>query len=653
MLRRELFILPFALQAQSPIALTGLADLPPAPLELNAGPLSLLFEPGLGFARYIRFGEHEVLRGIYAAVRDKSWGTVAPKVTNLKTTTSPSGFQLDFDVACQEREIDFAWHGTITGETVGATATLRFDFAGEARSSFERNRVGFCVLHPLAECAGQPCRAEQADGKVVTGQFPALIAPNQPLLNLRALSHRLPDGSDVEVRFAGDIFEMEDHRNWTDGNYKTYCTPLAIPYPVLLAKGTRVEQSVTVKVTPRGTPAKPRSRAVVELTMGPDRAKLPSIGFGLAAAEQPLGARETAMLTGLKPAHLRVDLRCDLPSSNWRALLARAITEARGVNAGLEVALILSDAAEADLKAVVQAMGAVKPVRWLVFRAGETATNPVTLALARRYLLGPLTSGTNQYFTELNRERPDLAALDAVCYSLNPQVHAFDNASLVENLAPQGDTVRSARQFCGTKPLVITPVTLRPRFNPQQRGPEPPTPPGKLPSRIDHRQPTLFGAAWTLGSLKYLSEAGAASITYYETHGWGGVLMPGASPLPEVFHATPGMVFPLFHVFADVAEFAGGSGQALLTESPLEVIGWQLALGARRRTLVANLTARPRIVRVPAAKQVAIRTLDDRSFLMATTQPDRFRRPSRTVTTTEATIELPLGPYAVATLDLA
>ena len=87
MRRRELLALPFALQAQNPTFLTGTAELPAAPLELKAGPLSLLFDPGLGLVRYIRFGEHEVLRGIYAAVRDSSWGTVAPQLSNLKTTT--------------------------------------------------------------------------------------------------------------------------------------------------------------------------------------------------------------------------------------------------------------------------------------------------------------------------------------------------------------------------------------------------------------------------------------------------------------------------------------------------------------------------------------------------------------------------------------
>ena len=644
MRRRELLALPFALQAQNPAFLTGTAELPAAPLELKAGPLSLLFDPGLGLVRYIRFGEHEVLRGIYAAVRDSSWGTVAPQLSNLKTTTSPDGFRLDFDVTCQERDIHFAWHGTVTGESSGK---LQFDFKGQARSTFERNRIGFCVLHPLAECAGKPCQAELADGTVTQGHFPDVISPNQPFINLRAVSHRLPDGSRVEVRFAGDVFEMEDHRNWTDGNYKTYCTALALPFPVTVKQGTQIEQSVIVKVTALGAPSIARARAVVELSVGKAKGTLPTIGFGIATAEQPLGPREAALLAPLKPAHLRVDL--NLASPQWRTLLARAGQEAQALNTKLEIAVMLGDNPEAELKALAQQN--LKPARWLIFRHGEASTSAVTIELARKLLPGVLGSGTNQYFTELNRARPALGHLDAVAYSLNPQVHAFDNQSLVENLAPQGDQVRSARKFCGNKPIAVTPVTLRPRFNPQQRGPEPPPASGRLPSRIDHRQPSLFAAAWTLGSLKYLCEAEANSVTYYETHGWGGLLMPGASPLPELFRAQPGMVFPMYHLFADFADFAGGTFEELRTDSPLEALGLHLALGPRRRTLVANLTATPRIIRIPASNRMAIRTLDDRGYTLATTQPDRFRKTPQTLATSDKTVDLPLGPYALLTLD--
>ena len=38
---------------------------------------------------------------------------------------------------------------------------------------------------------------------------------------------------------------------------------------------------------------------------------------------------------------------------------------------------------------------------------------------------------------------------------------------------------------------------------------------------------SLFAAAWTVGSLAGLAEAGVASITYYETVGWRGIMARG------------------------------------------------------------------------------------------------------------------------------
>ena len=72
-------------------------------------------------------------------------------------------------------------------------------------------------------------------------------------MDIRAISHDLHAGGTVEVRMDGDAFEMEDQRNWTDASYKTYCTPLAAPFPVTIEQGETVRQSVTIGV--RGAPA--------------------------------------------------------------------------------------------------------------------------------------------------------------------------------------------------------------------------------------------------------------------------------------------------------------------------------------------------------------------------------------------------------------
>ncbi len=56
------------------------------------------------------------------------------------------------------------------------------------------------------------------DGKL-TGMFPPYSALDIDYL----------DGAAAHFAFEGDLFELQDHRNWADGNFKSYGTPLAVP----------------------------------------------------------------------------------------------------------------------------------------------------------------------------------------------------------------------------------------------------------------------------------------------------------------------------------------------------------------------------------------------------------------------------------------
>src|SRR5689334_6850038 len=110
--------------------------------ELRAGPLSAVFEQG--DLRYIRFGDREIVRRLYVAIRDRNWGTVPPELSNVQIETSPDLFRISYDVENRQGEIDFFWRGKISGDARG---TITFSMDGEARSNFTRSRIGFCVLH--------------------------------------------------------------------------------------------------------------------------------------------------------------------------------------------------------------------------------------------------------------------------------------------------------------------------------------------------------------------------------------------------------------------------------------------------------------------------------------------------------------------------
>src|SRR5687767_6322500 len=155
----------------------------PAQRALRAGPLTLVFENG--DLRYVRLGAREVIRRWYVAVRDRNWGTVPARISELKIEEGADRFRITYDAAHLEGAIDFRWRATITGDPDGS---LSFSLDGTAHSTFLRNRIGFCLLHSRAS-AGARARAVRADGTVIEGELPALIAPAAPFDELKAFAH--------------------------------------------------------------------------------------------------------------------------------------------------------------------------------------------------------------------------------------------------------------------------------------------------------------------------------------------------------------------------------------------------------------------------------------------------------------------------------
>ena len=637
----------------------------PEGIQLRAGPLSMIFEAG--DLRYIRFSDHEILRRIYVAVRDHNWDTILPQLSNVQIEREENAFRITYDVSNKDADVDFCWQGTITGSTDG---TITFSMDGEARSTFRRNRIGFCVLHPMS-CAGVPCRIEKVDGTVEESAYPISIAPQllidgeikpvAPFNNMRAVRYEVTSGVEAEVRFEGEIFEMEDQRNWTDASYKTYGTPLSEPFPVEVPAGTKISQQITLTLkTQCESRAETRDTTTQLLTLeisSTDTRPLPRIGLGVASHGESLSVGELERLKLLNLSHLRVDI--DLTQPDYESTLRRATDEARALGVSLELALFLTDEAAEELQTFAKALERVNlPIgAYLIFHKTESSTSAQWVVHARRYLSeAKIGAGTNAYFTDLNRGRPPVDALDLVCYSINPQVHAFDNSSLIETLEAQAVTVESAQQFADGLPIAVTPVTLLARFNPNATGPEPEPAPGELPTQVDIRQMSLFGAGWTLGSIKYLSKSRASSVTYYETSGWRGVMeRANGSPLPEKFRSLPGAVFPLYHLLAEVGEFADGEVLVSKSSDPLKVEGIALRKNGQMRTLLANLTPDSQQVRVGnLAGTVRVRRLDETNAHAAMASPKAFRAErGDLVQTTNGTLALNLRPYAIAQIDKA
>lgn len=634
-----------------PLLLWGAPQPPNQRITLRAGLVSCVFEPETAFLRYLSYGKYELLRAVYAAVRGPGWITIPPRVSSVSQQRDSTGITLSFHAECKVPPIWFEWDGVIR---LSRNGTIVFSFDGVARSSFQRNRIGFCVLHPDS-CAGHPCTVEHVDGTVTRAAFPKLISPHQPFFNIRAISYTLFNGIETYVRCDGDVFEMEDQRNWTDASFKTYCTPLELPAPIEIAEGTRIQQTVTISVrAPKGaatrvTLLKKRVRCFVAETSR----TAPLLGLGLPWGGVAFDETARKRVIALAPAHLRCELH--LGDARWRDEFHHAQQTSRLLATPLEFALVLPENADAPLHDFVTACKHTSPrvARCFVFAEGRGVPSQETFARAARILTTCIPShligtGTNRYFTELNRSRPPLSGPACIAYSCNPQVHTFDNASIAETFSGQAWTVRTAQNFCNGLPIHVSPVTLKPR----------PTPSTFLTSThppiwADQRQASLFGLAFALGSIAHLAHAGAAGITMFDVCGWNGIMDDAHVGWLRHLCGQPG-VYPVYHLLADLAGCAGYQWHELTSEDPRRVTGLACVRPAHDVILLANLTAEPVTVSIPCLQTaVRVRSLDATSLDDALFTPSNFRTScSLKKVARSGMLNIPMPPNAYIRLDI-
>ena len=193
-------------------------------------------------------------------------------------------------------------------------------------------------------------------------------------------------------------------------------------------------------------------------------------------------------------------------------------------------------------------------VRVLAFSEAEESSSPATVAavgsaLAEAGYAGvPLVAGTNVYFNELNRHRLPPGRAAGLAWSVNPQIHAFDDLSLMENLQAQPATIATARFFAPGTALFVTPITLRPRFNAvavtDQEFPGH-SPKAHCPGRSTSASRRCSAPPGRSAASRRWPAPGADGLTYYDTVGPAGVIeSPAGSPAPAEFFSRARYAVP-------------------------------------------------------------------------------------------------------------
>ena len=229
-------------------------------------------------------------------------GTLIPEqLVNVEVDVKEDSFYIGYVARYTDDSegINFTVSGSISGFS---DSILKWHVEGEAESVFKRNRIGFCVLHP-ASAAGTPCQVTYENGEFESSVFPVLISPDQPFKKLKSITY-----NGVICEFEGDVFEMEDQRNWTDASFKTYCTPLSLPFPVELSQGDQVVQTLTFSATDGCHKKLARGVEFGKCRLGnliPTGQHLADIGW---IYNSKLSEDELAIARKLPRGHLRVDV---------------------------------------------------------------------------------------------------------------------------------------------------------------------------------------------------------------------------------------------------------------------------------------------------------------------------------------------------------
>ncbi len=495
------------------------------PRRLRVGLLEATWERG--GLRWITVDGTEILRGIQLTARDADWRTLTPAITELRIDADAEAFSITFDARWRGEE--FAADGRVRMEG-GSQGRIEARLSARVGSPTVAQRLGLVVLHP-ATAAGRPFEASGDRGEV-RGVFPELVSADRFASEIRSLRWEPSDGLRASLRFDGEPWETEDQRAWTDASFKSYSPPLSRPHPVTLPTDSVIDTAVRLDVTRTGGPQgsipsrrrpAPRRVQVRDASV----ASLPPIGFSWSG---PLGTDEAQRLRSLRPAHLRVVV--DHIEADWRMELRRASRDAAATTTALQLELVgfADEDARRELSQEVAALDAPLAGALAFGSAGDAGlvTSEASAIDALRGRLGAhvpgivIGGGSRAGYAELAAADVPFGSIDTVAFSVTPQIHATDVATIVENLATLPTLVRSGGVLGGGRPLDVL-CSFRPRFDayadPPERGP--------APSRFDDRLAGGLGSAWLVGTLAGVLAEPTGRVTTLEASGRAGVLASG------------------------------------------------------------------------------------------------------------------------------
>jgi hypothetical protein len=621
--------------SQRGIKLFGTEEPAPQQRRLVAGPVSATLENGA--LRWIKVGEAEAVRSIAFVVRDRNWSTPVPEIAKIKIDETGGGFQVTLDAVCHTIDGDLGFHVTYTGTPDG---TIRCTGTAKTEREFRTCRTGFVILHPLTGVVGKRMKVEHVDGTTEEADIPEQIVADQPFFLVRAMSHAPLPGVTATIRMEGDSWETEDHRNWTDASFKTYCRPLSLPWPYSIPAGGEVNHTITLSFAGKLPAAPAKDGGPVTVKLGAEHGKMPRIGLSVLPEDAAAAKAAVPLVRQAGVQHL--NCRIDLRAADWQKLVPayRDLAQQSGCEAVIEVIIPGTAPPEAELKPLADALAQarLKPAVIMVTPAADLVSYPpsipypdgvpdwdaVAAGAKRAFPNQRIGSGMLSNFTELNRKRPKVGVFDYITHATSALVHAADDRSVMETLESIGHIIRATKAMIGNTPYRIGPSHIGNSFNPYGANyTENPDNQRVTMARVEPRHRGLFGAAWHLGYLSQAAKGGVEAATLASPVGEFGIAYARQKHAQPWYDSTgDAKVYPLFHVLRGLAAAAGKPHRDTTSSDTerLRCVAWQD--GGATHLWLANLRDAPLEVTLEGfPKNAKLTQLDESSFENAVRDP--------------------------------
>jgi len=603
----------------------GTDEAPQSERKFSAGALTLVLSDGA--IRGLSWHGTEVVRGISCPVRDANWATYPSMLADEKVKESPNEFEISQVrlVADGALRVNLLFKGHSDGTFI---ATTEMSACGE----FITNRAGFTLLHPLKDVVGTPLSIIHPNRSVTSSCFPVLISPEQVAAGIAGLRYCL-NGIDTEIAFQGEVFEMEDQRNWSDASFKTYCRPLSLPIPYRLSAGEIRRQQIHVRLAgnPRVNAAGTAGRRAGTLELQPSAGNVPHIAVAIDDGSIPdQAAQICARAVNPRILQLRVT-----PDTALRVCqCASKLIFARPAEIELEIIVPATDDPEISIASVAAECRKVSLTVTRVLALPESylrsyqPAGPWPVGLTPQDLLEParrsfpgaeIGSGVLTYFTELNRCRP-VAVCDYIGHGVTAITHAADDRSVIESLEGLSHIYRSAGVLADKRDYRLGLVAIGMRSNPYGSG----VMENSLQNRIamagaDPRQRGLFAAAWAVGAVAATEGHKVSSMALSALVGpFGAIHRREAWAQPGYQESGTVMVYPIFHVLRFMS-LMGGAPRLLMRSAGNGIVGVASQDHSYIRLIIANLGTGVSHVRLPHAAE--IRSLNADNFQSAIHDP--------------------------------